>query len=103
MVDTQGLSDVLDSERLPDPYNDRQVPSVKAPPIVPLSISRVFPGNCANADMNVELVKNYLFEGGKISKDCLLEIMRRVKPVLNAEPNLVRVDGKVVIVGDIHG
>jgi serine/threonine-protein phosphatase 2B catalytic subunit len=48
-------------------------------------------------------VKNYLFEGGKISKECLLEIMRRVKPVLSAEPNLVRVEGKVVIVGDIHG
>ena len=29
--------------------------------------------------------------------------MRRVRPVLSAEPNLVRVDGKVVIVGDIHG
>ena len=53
--------------------------------------------------MNVELVKNYLFEGGKISKDCLMEIMRRAKQVLSAEPNLLRVDGKVVIVGDIHG
>lgn len=53
--------------------------------------------------MNLELVKNYLFEGGKISKDCLLEIMRRVRTVLSQEPNLVRVDGKVVIVGDIHG
>ena len=29
--------------------------------------------------------------------------MRRVRPVLSAEPNLVRVDGKVVIIGDIHG
>ena len=53
--------------------------------------------------MNLELVKNYLFEGGKVSKDCLLEIMRRVRTVLSQEPNLVRVDGKVVIVGDIHG
>lgn len=53
--------------------------------------------------MNAELVKNYLFEGGKISKELLLEIMRRVRPVLSAEPNLLRVDGKVVIVGDIHG
>ena len=74
-----------------------------APPIIPLSIERVFPNNAANADMNAELVKNYLFEGGKISKELLLEIMRRVRPVLSAEPNLLRVDGKVVIVGDIHG
>ena len=53
--------------------------------------------------MNLELVKNYLFEGGKVSKECLLEIMRRVRTVLSQEANLVRVDGKVVIVGDIHG
>ena len=73
--------------------------NVKAPPIIPLSIERAF----TNDKINVELVKNYLFEGGKVSKECLLEIMRRVKEVLLAEPNLLRVDGKVVIVGDIHG
>ena len=94
---------MLDSERLPNPCNDRQVESVKAPPIIPLSLDRVFPNGAPNGDMNVDLLKNYLFEGGKIAKDCLLEIMRRVRPVLSAEPNLLRVDGKVVIVGDIHG
>ena len=93
----------MDSERLPDPCDDRQIKSVKAPPIIPLSIERVFPNNASNANINVELVKNYLFEGGKISKECLSEIMARVRPVLSAEPNLVRVDGKVVIIGDIHG
>lgn len=76
---------------------------MKPPPIEPLKIERVFPNGSGNTDINHELVKNYLFEGGKISKECLLEIMRRVRPVLSAEPNLVRVDGKVVIVGDIHG
>ena len=102
MVEAEGNT-VLDSERLPDPCNDRQVGSVVAPPIVPLSLERLFPNNASNADINVDLVKNYLYEGGKISKDCLLEIMGRVRPVLSAEPNLVRVDGKVVIIGDIHG
>ena len=56
-----------------------------------------------NTEINNDLVKNYLFEGGKISKECLLEIMRRAKPALSAEPNLLRVSGKVVIVGDVHG
>ena len=98
-------SEVLDSERLPNPCNDRVVENVKAPPIVPLSVNRVFPNGAAtnNSDINADLVKNYLFEGGKIGKECLLEIMRRAKAVLSAEPNLLRVDGKVVIVGDIHG
>ena len=88
---------------MPDPCNDRQITDVTAPPIIPLSTERVFPNNALNEDMNAELVKNYLFEGGKISKDCLMEIMRRARAVLSAEPNLLRVDGKVVIVGDIHG
>ena len=79
------------------------MPQVKPPPIKHLSIERVFPNGNDNTDIAHELVKTYLFEGGKISKECLLEIMRRVRPVLSAEPNLVRVDGKVVIVGDIHG
>ena len=96
---------VLEQERLPDPLNDRVVNEVARPPCIPLSVNRVFAGGdaCANSEINLELVKNYLFEGGKISKECLLDIMRRVKPVLSAEPNLLRVDGKVVIVGDIHG
>ena len=76
---------VLEADRLPDACSDRVVTSVKAPPNVPLSKERVFPGgpSSPNSEMNLELVKNYLFEGGKISKDCLLEIMRRVRPVLS--------------------
>ena len=106
MVDVnQDPSQVMESDRLPDPLNDRKVNSVKRPPIIPLSMERVFPNGSStpNSEINAELVKNYLFEGGKVSKECLLEIMRRVRPVLSAEPNLLRVDGKVVIVGDIHG
>ena len=93
----------MESERLPDPCNDRIVSSVKAPPIVPLTVERVFINDGSNGQMNIDLVKNYLFEGGKISKECLSEIMRRARAVLTAEPNLLRVNGKVVIVGDIHG
>ena len=103
MVEANPSSKVLDSDRLPDPCNDRKMPNVKAPPFRPLSKERVFPNNCSNAEMNVELVRNYLFEGGRVSKECLLEIMSRTKPVLRSEPNLVRADGKIIIIGDIHG
>ena len=88
---------------MPDPCNDRVMTNVRAPPLRPLSLERIFPNNCDNADMNVDLVKDYLFEGGRISVEGLHEIMARAKPLLKAEPNLVRVDGKVVIIGDIHG
>lgn len=95
---------VRDEDRLLDPCNDRVI-NIKPPPIVPLSKERIFPGGSQspNSAINAELVKNYLFEGGKVSKDALCEIMRRARTVLSAEPNLVRVEGRVVIVGDIHG
>ena len=72
MVEAAGNSEVLESERLPNPCNDRVKMDVKAPPIIPLTVERAFTNNKINA----ELVKNYLFEGGKVSKECLLEIMR---------------------------
>ena len=59
--------------------------------------------DAANSTINAELVKNYLFEGGRVSKECLLTIMDKVRQVLKQEANLLRVDGKVVIVGDVHG
>ena len=94
-----------DEDRLQDVCNDRQIAYVKAPVIVKLDKMRVFPAGeyTLNRDLNIELVKNYLMEQGLVSKDCLLEILRRARMILNTEPNLVRVDGRVTIVGDIHG
>ena len=94
---------VLDSDRLPDPCNDRQVKSVKAPPVIPLSLQRVLPMTSPNSEIKLELVKNYLQECGMLSQECLMDIMRRTKYILKAEPNLMRVEGKVVMIGDIHG
>lgn len=47
---------------------------VRVPPNIPLSTERVF----QQETINVELVKNYLEEGGKISKECLHQILDRV-------------------------
>ena len=49
------------------------------------------------------MVKNWYKEGGILSKECVVEILRRAKIHLATEPNLVRIDGKVIVVGDIHG
>jgi hypothetical protein len=84
MVEGLGCG-VVARDRLPAGCDERKVDSVRAPPIVPLSKERVFPGGptSPNSEINLELVKNYLFEGGRLSKDCLLEIMKRVRPVLS--------------------
>ena len=95
--------EILDSERLTDPCNDRVVQSVKPIPAVPLSLDRVFTSGAYNSGTNTGLVKNYMYEGGRISKECVLEIIRRVKAIFTAEPNLLRTNGNLVMVGDIHG
>ena len=93
-------------DRLPDPYNDRVVKSVPRPPNAYLSQERVFPrgtdGQLAPT-IDPELIKAYLGEGGRVSKECLLEIISRAKSILSSEPNLLRIQGQVIIVGDIHG
>lgn len=91
---------VLESDRLKDPLNDRVVKSLRRPPVKELTSERVFTEGAA---VDPELIKVYLEEQGRLSKECLLELITRTKALLNAEPNLLRIEGKVIIVGDIHG
>ena len=87
---------ILESDRLPDSCGDRVVNSVPRPPQKFLSIDRVFPkdeeGN-RSATIDPDLIKAYLSEGGRISKECLLELISRAKVTLSSEPNLIRIDG----------
>ena len=92
---------VREADRLKDPLGDRRVNSEPRPPARQLSRERVFPSDGGDIDPN--LIKAYLEQGGALSKDCLLELVSRAKRVMDAEPNLLRVQGKVIIVGDIHG
>lgn len=50
-----------------------------------------------------ELAKEYLYEQGQLSKEAALQVLHHAAKIMNAEPNLIRVDGKVTIIGDIHG
>ena len=52
---------------------------------------------------DVDLIKQYLFEGGRLSKDLVMQLMMKAKKRLSAESNMVRVEGKAFIIGDIHG
>lgn len=98
----------LEEELLPDPCNDRTLTSVECPrrPNKPLSMERVFPsdssGNATYAP-DTELIKNYQHAGGLLAKDAFMAVCQKAKAVLQRESNLLRVNGKVVIVGDIHG
>ena len=95
-----------EDEVMKDPFNDRVVNSVPRLPIKPLMIERVFPldgkGNPQYAP-ETELIKNFQYNGGLLHKDAFMKICEKATAVLKKEPNVVRVQGKVVIVGDIHG
>ena len=38
-----------------------------------------------------------------LSKDAYISLVHKASDILAREPNLVRVDGRVVMFGDIHG
>ena len=52
---------------------------------------------------NVDLVSEYLYQRGKLSKELALSILAQSTEMLTNEPNLLRIDGKVTIIGDVHG
>ncbi len=84
---------------LSDPLNDRVKPDVKTIPHKKLSASRAF----ANGQINPPLIMKWLREGGLLSKNCLVSLLAWAKQRFEAEANMVRVEGAVAIVGDIHG
>ena len=96
-------ADILAEERLQDPLNDRVVPLnvLKMPPQRPLAYERVY--TKGNDNPNLDLVKQYLMEGGSFSKELIRQTVGRAGAIMLKEPNLVKLDGKATIVGDIHG
>ena len=99
----ENTQDVLESERLKDPLNDRVVPTnvCPLPPQQPLAFDRVYQKN--DPHPNLALVKKYLMAGGKFSKELVRETIGRAGAIMIKEPNLIKLDGKVTIVGDVHG
>ena len=41
--------------------------------------------------------------GGKFSKELVREVIGRAGAIMLKEPNLIKIEGKVTIVGDVHG
>ena len=52
---------------------------------------------------NPELIKQYQMQEGQLSKEAFLAVLDHASGVMRREANLLRVDGQVVIFGDIHG
>ena len=85
MVESSAPVYVLPSERLKDPLNDRVVPVDKCPlpPAAPLTKARAFHDGSGVPDHN--LIREYIFATGKISKELFIELCVRAAPKLGNE------------------
>eukprot|EP00357_Protocruzia_adherens_P011762 CAMPEP_0115012316 /NCGR_PEP_ID=MMETSP0216-20121206/24649_1 /TAXON_ID=223996 /ORGANISM="Protocruzia adherens, Strain Boccale" /LENGTH=470 /DNA_ID=CAMNT_0002381319 /DNA_START=932 /DNA_END=2344 /DNA_ORIENTATION=+ len=88
-------------EPLTDPCNDRIVSAVQAPPHRPLRHDLLFPKG--KKVPNWRLLRDHLQKEGRLTKEDLLLLIRRVTTVFENEPNVLKIDDPVTVVGDIHG
>lgn len=73
--------------------------NVRPPPARPMPLSKLV----ANDDIDLEILKAYLIDSGTISKELIRYLLTKVTKICHSEPNLIKVNGEVVIIGDIHG
>ncbi|EPR61119.1 protein phosphatase 2B catalytic subunit, calcineurin family phosphatse superfamily protein [Toxoplasma gondii TgCatPRC2] len=89
-------------EPLADPLHDRVVTSVQPPPAQPLKHSLLYPSGPANPP-NWQELKSHLQREGRLSKEDCLELIKNVTEITSNEPNLLRLNDPITVVGDIHG
>lgn len=95
MVDQKGF------ELLPDPLKDRVIKDVNPPPHKPLQTELLFPNNRTVPDWKV--LKSYLTREGKVHKADLLKMLDSFIDIVKKEPNILKIQDPVTLVGDIHG
>lgn len=66
----------------------------------PLPHSRLFK---ADNTYNCETLKEHFFQEGKLTLADAIQIVKRAAEVFRNEPNLLRINEQVTVVGDIHG
>ena len=88
-------------ENLPNPFNDRVIKKCLPPPKYPLSHDELFPNK--DGIPNWKLVKEHLTKEGRLYKADLIEIIRTFKEIVSNEPNVVKVNDPITIIGDLHG
>lgn len=93
-------------ELLIDPCNDRVVSSLQPPPHRPLSNHLIFP---AGRNVKTEIIpdwimiRDHLAKEGTLRKADILFIINKVINILSGEPNLIRIQDPVLVIGDVHG
>ena len=91
-------------ELLIDPLHDRKCKTWHMP-AKRLSLERLFEGvgGKRRTTPNTDLIRAYQMAEGMLSKEALLSVLLQAKEVLAREANLLRIEGRTVMFGDIHG
>ena len=87
-------------EPLPDPFEDRVMKDVLPPPHLPLPHSKLFP---KKGIPDWKVLRDHLTREGKIEKSDFLELISLFQAQIKTEPNILKVQDPVTVVGDIHG
>jgi serine/threonine-protein phosphatase 2B catalytic subunit len=80
---------------------DRPVPDVAIPERRILGVEDVFPSECEAPRW--ELLMRHFQREGRITPDAAIKILNEATKIMDDEPNVLRLNGPVNIIGDIHG
>eukprot|EP01053_Blabericola_migrator_P001858 Blabericola_migrator_1__1857@NODE_1504_length_4394_cov_16_219321_g987_i0_p3_GENE_NODE_1504_length_4394_cov_16_219321_g987_i0NODE_1504_length_4394_cov_16_219321_g987_i0_p3_ORF_typecomplete_len174_score38_03Metallophos/PF00149_28/2e19Metallophos_2/PF12850_7/3_9e05_NODE_1504_length_4394_cov_16_219321_g987_i09371458 len=89
-------------EPLPDPLNDRVMKDSEPPPAKPLREDLLFPKGL-DGPPDWRCLQAHFFREGRVKKEHCLHLIRRVAAITSCEPNLLRLQDPITVVGDIHG
>jgi serine/threonine-protein phosphatase 2B catalytic subunit len=53
--------------------------------------------------VNVELIRDHLRREGRLTIDAAMRLLAEIRDLLHDEPNVLRIESPVVVVGDLHG
>ena len=88
-------------EELSDPFlDDRVMKNVAPPPRYPMEHQKLFPKKNLP---DWKALKSHLTKEGHLSKPDIIELNNLFKNIIKNEPNIVKLNDPVTIVGDLHG
>ena len=88
-------------EELSDPFlDDRVMKNVAPPPRFPMEHQKLFPKKNLP---DWKALKSHLTKEGRLSKPDVIELTNLFRDIIKNEPNIVKLNDPVTIVGDLHG
>lgn len=83
-----------------DPCGDRPVKEAAPPPAQLLNSDVLFN---SKGVPDIDLLKSHLSSEGALSQELLLELVRKASVIFAKEPNMLKLNDPITVVGDIHG